>query len=505
MQQPRRGLPFHPSLPAPPHLRQNPQQAHGNPGRTQHYAPIAGPSNPPTPGVNSLTQIQAQAWQASYALSPHYAQAYMQYNAASLPGGGSPWPMTTSEGYTYSSTFVPGQQSQPFPSTSFSNGGLGTGSSGFPFQTTPAPPSQSWYSPGNARCKQAGCRFSGSAKAVELHMMDRHLVYPPGWDKRKKRPDWDADPSLKGKPIPIMGTNIKLDTPEAIQAWIAERKKRFPTASKVQEKQQKMDEAIARGQLPLDDDSRFPHRKRRKLEQGSYNSNNATRGFGMQQGAFRGRGGSRGRGRGRGSGGDRGRRGIGSKGGNDGVEGGSEATKSAQETQLQRQPSSAPAITGVTVSSSDGESGSDSDEAPEEVSSKTPAVKDGEDKVNAETSEGIVLESAPPISREKGAQSMRKPAPKQPRKPLHNPFASRPSLLRNLLLPEIRMTVSNLSQAIHFLVDNNFLDNVELKPGQANERMIEVIDAHHEVVVPSKPTVSNQPEEPSRNTGVSLS
>ena len=37
------------------------------------------------------------------------------------------------------------------------------------------------------------------------------------------------------------------------------------------------------------------------------------------------------------------------------------------------------------------------------------------------------------------------------------------------------MTVSNLSQAIRFLVDNDFLDNVELKPGQANERMIEVI------------------------------
>lgn len=44
-----------------------------------------------------------------------------------------------------------------------------------------------------------------------------------------------------------------------------------------------------------------------------------------------------------------------------------------------------------------------------------------------------------------------------------------------LLLPEIRMTVSNLSQAIRFLVDNDFLHNVELKPGQANERMIEVI------------------------------
>lgn len=38
------------------------------------------------------------------------------------------------------------------------------------------------------------------------------------------------------------------------------------------------------------------------------------------------------------------------------------------------------------------------------------------------------------------------------------------------------MTVSNLSQAIHFLVTNDFLENVELKPGQAEEKMIEVVD-----------------------------
>jgi hypothetical protein len=37
------------------------------------------------------------------------------------------------------------------------------------------------------------------------------------------------------------------------------------------------------------------------------------------------------------------------------------------------------------------------------------------------------------------------------------------------------MTISNLSQAIRFLVDNEFLENVELKPGEANEKMIEVI------------------------------
>jgi len=38
------------------------------------------------------------------------------------------------------------------------------------------------------------------------------------------------------------------------------------------------------------------------------------------------------------------------------------------------------------------------------------------------------------------------------------------------------MTVSNLSQAIRFIVDNDFLDNVELKAGQANEKIIEVVD-----------------------------
>ena len=38
------------------------------------------------------------------------------------------------------------------------------------------------------------------------------------------------------------------------------------------------------------------------------------------------------------------------------------------------------------------------------------------------------------------------------------------------------MTVSNLSQAILFLVDNDFLDDVELRPGEAEERMIQVLD-----------------------------
>jgi hypothetical protein len=37
------------------------------------------------------------------------------------------------------------------------------------------------------------------------------------------------------------------------------------------------------------------------------------------------------------------------------------------------------------------------------------------------------------------------------------------------------MTISNLSHAIRFLADNDFLRGVELKAGEANQKMIEVI------------------------------
>ena len=53
------------------------------------------------------------------------------------------------------------------------------------------------------------------------------------------------------KPIPIQGTNIVLDSPEILDAWITERKKRFPTSSRVEEKKRKLEDAVARGQLDI--------------------------------------------------------------------------------------------------------------------------------------------------------------------------------------------------------------------------------------------------------------
>ena len=53
------------------------------------------------------------------------------------------------------------------------------------------------------------------------------------------------------KPNPIQGTNIVLNSPEILDAWIAERKKRFPTSSRVEDKKRKLEDAVARGQLDI--------------------------------------------------------------------------------------------------------------------------------------------------------------------------------------------------------------------------------------------------------------
>lgn len=40
---------------------------------------------------------------------------------------------------------------------------------------------------GPARCGHEGCMFAGSHKEVEVHKMDRHLIFPPGWQENQAR------------------------------------------------------------------------------------------------------------------------------------------------------------------------------------------------------------------------------------------------------------------------------------------------------------------------------
>jgi FMR1-interacting protein 1 (NUFIP1) len=209
---------------------------------------------------------------------------------------------TNAQGYTLSSSYVPTSvseyQSQP----------RATPGRGF------AP---SFGGGGNIPCKRQGCSYMGrSNKEIELHMMDRHFIYPPRWNERKRKrddgggPDGDAStyilstrllctgfpPSLTYSTpvyssILIQQYRIQLDTPETIQKWIADRKKKWPSSKRVEEKARSTEEARARGELFFP--AERTHRDR-------------TLGRGGSRGRGRGRGASSGRGRGRGRGRDRG-------------------------------------------------------------------------------------------------------------------------------------------------------------------------------------------------------
>ncbi|EJD55671.1 hypothetical protein AURDEDRAFT_179383 [Auricularia subglabra TFB-10046 SS5] len=408
--------------------------------------------------------------------NPYAAQQQHFYQQPSWGQGmhGQPT-FVTPEGYTVSSTYAPTYfQQQPqysAPARGRGHGGRGRGSGrGWQQPSHAGPPHQQYNSQpnhyqqasssGSSRCGHEGCAFAGSAKAVEIHKMDRHLIYPPGHSKRKG--EWDADPSLNnGKPVPIPGTGIVLDTPEAIAAWIAERKKRFPTAQRVAEKKQQLEEAKARGDIVVADSERRANKRRRiELEGGDHQSG--------------------GRGRGRGRGNARGARGFG-RGGQRGA-----APRAPQPLPARpKQASCSASSSSDSDSDSSSESDSDMDPVRDAVSSKRPPGETAPD--DAPEDIPVAAEPVlPEVSNRKPAQPQNVKRPRQPRPAPRNPFGRRPSLLRNLLMPEIRSTVSNLSQAIRFVVQNDFFDGVELKPGDADQRLVEIIEEPESA--PAQPT-----------------
>ncbi len=127
----------------------------------------------PASVARSLTSVLANPYSRS---NPHPLQHHVN-----------------AQGYTYSSTYNSSSNSS-ISTSSFSN--LPSASAGRSLPPRGAPPTH-WYTPGNSKCTYSGCTFTGSVNSVQTHMMDRHLIYPPGW-RTRKRPDWDADPSLKG-------------------------------------------------------------------------------------------------------------------------------------------------------------------------------------------------------------------------------------------------------------------------------------------------------------------
>ena len=248
--------------------------------------------------------------------------------------------------------------------------------------------------------------------------MDRHLIYPPGWEKKKK-PSWDADPSLKGsvvlffrfvtlfyffyrKPIPIQGTNIVLDSPEILDAWIAERKKRFPTSSRVEDKKRKLEDAIARGQLDM---PTLRPNKRQKCDhhlddRGSHRKIQSRSGKNYK---------------------DQTRK--------------TDAGWGSRVRAAPIVPSKVVTTKVLEVSHSSSSSEDDTDREPEVLSSKIPRGPEipviQEDKEDIQTQSSKTLAPSRSVVKNDTA-SCHRSSVLQPKNPLRNPFASRPTLLRNV-------------------------------------------------------------------------
>ena len=179
--------------------------------------------------------------------------------------------------------------------------------------------------------------------------------------------------------MPIPGTGVTLNTPEAIDAWLAERRKKWPSKHLVEEKKRKAQEAAERGEIdPNELTARC--RKRQRVGDDSWEHENRGGGRGRGRGRGKGRGRCRGHDKGEWKGGrtDSGWRGRGRSGG-------VASTPSRMDSQNARGEGRAEIRDKCPVESplsEEPDSGSDMDPIKDAVSSKTTRVSPGVFKEN---------------------------------------------------------------------------------------------------------------------------
>ncbi|KAJ9118666.1 hypothetical protein QFC22_003886 [Naganishia vaughanmartiniae] len=433
------GLPLpHPSLPGNP-LAQQPQAAPQNsqPQMMQY--------------LHMQMAMQQQFMQnQSYAYGGHYNPQMMMRQSLFQPVSYQAMPTQNEQGYTYSASYLEQQQQQQQPGQSSSHA---LPASTQPIDTssslstskrqqkqTPAPnaakkprlhaPAKPNVTSGGAwrNCVQEGCAFVGPSKDVDLHEQDRHLIYK----ERKVERSEEEEAALRGggPAPPIPGTSIRLETEEDIAKWIAQRRARWPTASRVEEKEKERQDKIARGEID-------PHASTRGRRGRGGRAAPSTRG-----------------GRGRGAAEQ-------SSGGRTRDAGYQQRSQPALTTEKKEQP-------GSDDTSPESDSGSDSDS--DSDSASVSSTGDGPTKTSElpNTSSPVQVKSPPPSRQNKSRapQGNQKPPRVQPPAAFTlSTTSSRPSLLAALLENPINQTLSSLSQAIQFLVDNDFLYGVELHEG----------------------------------------
>lgn len=222
------------------------------------------------------------------------------------------------------------------------------------------------------------------------------------------------------KAIPIMGTTIVLDTPDVLEAWIAERKKRWPSKDHVMEKKKKIEEALARGQIGMSESSLLGSKRRRGDESSIDGGRVHFSAHGKTRGGARARGTDNGwRGRGCGGRASSIAKPIGRVGG---------------YVLYPDKKNKSPTRASPASSSGSG------DEIPEVASSKLPSCSaDHEgfgqlsevEKSSSEHVGDIPDQSSNPPS-QRPIKLLRRAHLQHPKKLPHNSFASRPILLRNV-------------------------------------------------------------------------
>ena len=251
----------------------------------------------------------------------------------------------------------------------------------------------------------------------------------------------------------ISGLNIQLDSPELIAEWINQRKKRWPTQQVVQQKLKEKEERQKRSEM-IYGPRPTPYGKRPREE---------------------------------------------TTGTAEPPTGASNLDKTPIQPPDEKRPKTdgeaeAPAASVDPPIPATHDDGDSEDDAPEEVSSKTPvpALEEAPARPsNAQDRRPICTHflqgrcnygdrckkrhdtaastSAPESSSAQSPQAAKTARRPHPRPPPVNPF-DQPDLLRQLLRNEIEKHVDAVGQAIRFIVDNDMLLHVETEEGQAEEQ-----------------------------------
>ena len=198
-----------------------------------------------------------------------------------------------------------------------------------------------------------------------------------------------------------------MDSPEVLDAWIAERKKRFPTSSRIEDKKRKLEDAIARGQLNFTNTTLHSNKRQKhghRFDNHGYHPKIQSRTGKNDRDQVR-------------------------------------TTDAGWGGRVRVGPSlPSRAITTNETADSSSSMGEDSDREPEVLSSKIQHASEMPIVQEKEDTETRALAPRPVVKN--NTVGRYRSFPLQPKNPPRNPFASRPTLLRNVSHPTLSNSTS---------------------------------------------------------------